>query len=82
MYAQNDIILLQRGENDMKDSRIYLRVTTEFKEKLKSLSEKSKKTLQAYILEALKEKIDKDEFNELKKNMERNQNETTHFICN
>ena len=63
MYTQNDIILLQRGENDMKDSRIHLRVTTEFKEKLKSLSEKSKKTLSAYILEALKEKIDKDEFN-------------------
>ena len=56
----------------MKDSRIYLRVTTEFKEKLKSLSEKNKKTLSAYILEALKEKIDKDEFNELKKNIERN----------
>lgn len=27
----------------MKDNRIHLRVTTEFKEKLKSLSEKSKK---------------------------------------
>lgn len=56
----------------MKDSRIHLRVTTGFKEKLKSLSEKSQKTLSAYILEALKEKIDKDEFNELKKNIERN----------